>query len=56
MLGGESLANYYQTNFTLIQVLKISLDTLEDMLPFERNIYITLLNKYLEERKNALSE
>jgi len=44
--------NYYKTNFGLMQYHKYSLTEIEDMIPFEKEIYVSLLLKYLEEQKN----
>jgi len=41
----------YQTNFALMQHHKYSLTELENMIPFEREIYVTLLKNYLEEQE-----
>jgi hypothetical protein len=38
-------------NFALMQYHKYSLTELEEMLPFEREIYISMLIQYLEEEK-----
>ncbi len=51
MLGHDTLQNYYQTNFALMQYHQYSLSDLDDMIPFERKIYISLLIAYLEEQK-----
>ena len=48
-LAHESLENYYRTNFALIQHHKYSLTELENMIPWEREIYVTLLQQYIEE-------
>lgn len=48
MLCHASLENYYQTNFQLMQHHKYSLTELEDMIPWEREIYLTLLSNYIE--------
>ena len=49
--------NYYLSNFTMMQFYKYSLSELENMYPWEREIYISLLNQHIEEenerRKNA---
>jgi hypothetical protein len=45
----EDLASYYKTNFALIQHHKYSLTELENMIPWEREVYITLLQQYIEE-------
>ena len=39
----------YKTNFVLIQEHKYSLSELENMLPWEREIYLNLLIKHVEE-------
>lgn len=43
------LASYYKTNFALVQHHKYSLTELESMIPWEREIYIGLLQQYIEE-------
>jgi hypothetical protein len=48
-MAHTDLASYYKTNFALMQHHKYSLTELEDMLPWEREIYITLLQNYIEE-------
>ena len=51
MLSHDSLMNHYKTNFALMQHHKYSLTELENMYPFEREIYTSLLVKHLEEEK-----
>jgi len=48
-LSHESLENYYKTNFAMMQFHKYSLTELDDMLPWEREIYVGLLNQHIEE-------
>ena len=48
-LSHEGLVNYYNTNFQMMQHHKYSLNELEDMMPWEREIYIKLLLNHLEE-------
>lgn len=50
-LSHDNLANYYQTNFSLVQHHKYSLTELEQMIPWEREIYLTLLIDHLEKEK-----
>ncbi len=45
----ESLASYYKMNFALIQHHKYSLTELENMIPWEREVYVSLLQQYIEE-------
>jgi hypothetical protein len=47
------LANYYQTLFALAQHHKYSIDVIENLLPFERDIYVDLLLSFLNEKKEA---
>jgi len=56
MLSNEGLMSYYKTNFALIQHHKYSLTELEEMIPYEREIYITLLVKHLEEEKQKQAQ
>jgi hypothetical protein len=48
-MAHEDLASYYKTNFALIQHHKYSLTELENMIPWEREVYIALLQQYIEE-------
>lgn len=47
LFGHDNLANYYKTNFSLVQFHKYSLSEIENMLPWERSIYIDLLSDYI---------
>ena len=50
-MAHEDLESYYKTNFALIQHHKYSLTELENIIPWERDIYLTLLQQYIEEEK-----
>ena len=50
-MAHEDLESYYKTNFALMQLHKYSLTELENMIPWERDIYLTLLQQYIEEEK-----
>ena len=50
-LSHDNLYNYYKTNFGMVQHHNYSLTELENMMPWEREIYIGLLLNYLEEEK-----
>jgi hypothetical protein len=41
-------------NFALMQYHNYSLEDLENMIPFEREIYVAMLIKYLEEEKQRM--
>lgn len=44
-----NLASYYKLNFSLIQYHKYSLTEIENMIPWERDVYVTLLQQHVEE-------
>ena len=46
-----SLEAYFRLNFALMQYLKYSLTEIENMMPWERDIYVGLLKQHLEEEK-----
>ena len=48
-MAHTSLESYYKNNFALMQHHKYSLTELENMMPWEREIYIALLEQYIEE-------
>ena len=48
-MAHEDLASYYKLNFALMQHHKYSLTELENMMPGEREIYVSLLQQYVEE-------
>ena len=56
MLSHDSLYNYYETNFSLMQHHKYSLTELDNMIPFEREIYVNLLMQYIEEENERIKQ
>tara|TARA_R100000005_G_scaffold31611_1_gene14257 strand:- start:27 stop:206 length:180 start_codon:yes stop_codon:yes gene_type:complete len=46
-----SLESYFRLNFALIQYHKYSLTEIENLIPWERDIYVALLQQHLEEEK-----
>jgi len=48
-MAHTNLESYYKTNFALMQYHKYSLTELENMIPWEREVYIALLQQYIEE-------
>jgi hypothetical protein len=54
MFGYDNLANYYTCNFGLIQHHKYSLNELENMMPWERQTYTTMLMNWLKEENDRL--
>ena len=48
-MAHEDLESYFKTNFALMQHHKYSLTELENMIPWERDVYLTLLQQFIEE-------
>ena len=44
-----TLESYFKLNFALMQHHKYSLTEIENMMPWERDIYVGLLNQHVEE-------
>lgn len=47
----NSLRYFYELNFSLKIYYNYSSQEIESWMPFERQAYITLLNRYVEEKK-----
>ena len=52
----NTLANYYQLTFQLMQHHKYSLTEVETLIPFERDIYVEMLIAHVEEENKKLEE
>jgi 3-methyladenine DNA glycosylase AlkD len=52
MLGYDSLMNYFKTNFSLMQHHKYSLHEIENMIPWEKFIYIDMLKQYIKQQED----
>ena len=48
-MAHTSLESYYKVNFALLQHHKWSLSEIEGMLPWEKEIYVSLLQQHIEE-------
>jgi|TARA_R100000027_G_scaffold67060_1_gene64487 hypothetical protein len=48
-MAHEDLESYFKTNFALIQHHKYSLTEIENMIPWEREVYLSFLQQYIEE-------
>jgi len=46
-----NLETYFRLNFALIQYHKYSLTEIENLIPWERDIYVGLLKQHLEEEE-----
>ena len=50
-LSSDNLKNYYNTSFSLMHHHKWSITEVENLLPWEREIYLSLLLQTLEEER-----
>ncbi len=48
-MSHTNLESCFKINFALIQHHKYSLTEIENMIPWEKDIYLTLLQQYIEE-------
>ena len=46
-----NLESYFRLNFSLMQYHKYSLTEIENMIPWERDVYVGLLQAHLEEEE-----
>jgi hypothetical protein len=46
------LENYFKLNFSLMQYHKWSLTEIENLLPWERDVYIELLKQHIQEEES----
>ena len=51
MMYHVSIDSMMETNFALIQYHKWSLSDIENLIPWEKEIYVNYLVKYLEKQK-----
>ena len=51
-----SLQNYYETNFALIRHHKWQIEHIENLLPWEKEIYMNLLVQFLQEEDKRMRD
>jgi hypothetical protein len=56
MLGYDNLMNYFKTNFSLIQHHKYSLSDIENMMPWEKFIYVDMLKQYIKHQEDMMRD
>jgi hypothetical protein len=54
MLGYMSLESLYRLNFSLLQHFKYSLADIDNLIPYERDLYLDFLAKYIQEENDRL--
>ena len=50
------METYYKLVFSLVQFHKYSIADVENLMPFEREVYITMLNNHLEKQQAKAEE
>ena len=55
-LRNENLKSYFMTNFALMQFHGYSLTELENMLPWERAMYVSLVAQHVKEENDRIRE
>ncbi|CAB4141266.1 hypothetical protein UFOVP410_105 [uncultured Caudovirales phage] len=55
MLNHTSLEVYYHTTFSLVQHHKYSLTEIENMIPYELDIYLEFLMTHIKEQEAKMS-
>jgi hypothetical protein len=56
ILSDQSLEGVLRTNFALMQYHNYSLSDIEGLIPWERDLYITMLLEHLEKEKQRQEE
>ena len=54
ILSHNSLENYFRTNFAMMQHHKYSLSEIENLMPWEREIYLSLLQQFIREENERI--
>jgi len=55
-LSHDNLMNYYQVNFQLLNNFSYSLEEVETMIPWEREIYLTMLIEDIKEKNERAKQ
>ncbi len=55
-LSHETLENFFKTNFLLMQEHKYSLSEIENWMPWEREVYISMLIEHLKKKADKKRE
>lgn len=56
MLDDDDLANYYKINFNLMYHHKIDPEIFDRIMPWEREIYLSMLTKKIEEENEIFRQ
>lgn len=55
-MGHQPLATYFKTNFALMQHHKWSLSDMDELMPWEKQVYVDLLQDYLKQEEERLKD
>lgn len=55
-MGYQNLALYFKTNFSLMNHHKWSVAEVEDMMPWERQVYLDLLQDWIKQKEQEIKE
>jgi hypothetical protein len=53
-VGYDNLRNFFETNFAMMQHHKYNLNDIENMLPWEKQVYVGLLINYIQEENERI--
>ena len=53
-LSHDDLYNHYNTKFQLMQHHKYSLTEIDDMIPWEKEVYLSMLIEHLKEEEERI--
>ena len=55
-MGHQPLVTYFKTNFALMQHHKWSLSDMDEMMPWEKQVYVDLLQDFLKQEEERLKD
>lgn len=53
MMGYDTLENYFRTTFAMMHHHKYNLTELENMIPWEKTVYLDLLKAHIKQQNEA---
>tara|TARA_B100001113_G_C21029158_1_gene587170 strand:+ start:841 stop:1092 length:252 start_codon:yes stop_codon:yes gene_type:complete len=56
LLSHNTLANYYELIFALVQHHKYSITEIENLIPYERDVYVAMLQAFLKDEKERAEQ
>ena len=56
LFSHDTLENYYRTNFALMQHHKYSLTELDNLMPWERGVYLDLLKAWIDAENRRIKD